>query len=89
MSCIGAVVKLDSNGLFILIFIDDLECKFRAKIESKVVVLVEHCDTVFVDKNLSGSFIVQKVIFEEEIGVDCLCEVFFDVHWRIQKNLCS
>ena len=76
-------MKFDPTGL--LIFVYDLECKFWAKIQSYVVVLVEHGDTVFVDKNLSGSFIEPEILFEKEIGIDCLCEAFFDVHCRIQN----
>ena len=49
---------------YFLVFVDDFKCKFRAKVQSNIVVMVEKSDTVFVDKEFSGNFLEVESVFE-------------------------
>lgn len=78
---VRAFEKFDSQ--YILVFVDDFKSKLRIEVQSNGVVMVENNDTVFIDKELGGDFIEVESVFEEEVGIDGLREVFFDVHWKI------
>ena len=82
---VRAFEKFDSY--YFLVFVDDFKSKFRVEVQSNGVVMVEESDTVFVGKELGGDFIEVESVFEEEVGIDGLCEVFFDVHWTIKYCL--
>ena len=82
MKFISASEYFYSHWLFI--FVDDFEGQFWAEVEIYVIVMIEQGDTILVYEELRGYFIVYEIVFEKEVGIDGLGEIFFDVHCRVK-----